>query len=179
MTATMGLTVNCARCHDHKLDPISQEDYYRLTSIFAGVKRSERDVSLAETRDLSQRKQELTEQLLKLRREIAALSGDGWSLADIVGGGDGHGSGNPNQGIDLRDGKPNSAKLGYLQDIPVNRLVAVATRHTHQHPSPVAKYVFIPDGKGAVLIDENRALHGLPPTSGAAWDLIRNGPINS
>lgn len=179
MTATMGLTVNCARCHDHKLDPISQEDYYRLTSIFAGVKRSERDVSLAENRKLSQRKQELTEKLSKLRREIAALSGDGWSLADIVGGGDGHGSGKPNQGIDLRDGKPNSEKLGYLRDIPVNQLVAVATNHTHPHPSPVAKYVFIPDGKEAVLIDENRSLQGLPPTSGAAWDLIRNGPLNS
>lgn len=179
MTATMGLTVNCARCHDHKLDPISQEDYYRLTSIFAGVKRSERDVSPAETQDLSRRKKELTEQLSKLRREMATLSGDGWSLADIVGGGDGHGSGRPGQGIDLRDGKPNSEKLGYLRDVPVNQLVAVVANSTNQHPTPAAKYVFIPDGKGSVLIDENRSVQGLPPTSGAAWDLIRNGPINS
>jgi hypothetical protein len=179
MTATMGLTVNCARCHDHKLDPISQEDYYRLTSIFAGVKRSERDVSPAETQDLSRRKKELTEQLSKLRQQIAELSGDGWSLADIVGGGDGHGSGKPNQGIDLRDGKSNSEKLGYLRDVPVNQLVAVITNKTNQHPSPAAKYVFIPDGKGSVPIDENRSVQGLPPTSGVAWDLIRNGPINA
>jgi hypothetical protein len=32
--AFLGLTVNCARCHDHKLDPISQLDYYRMMAIF-------------------------------------------------------------------------------------------------------------------------------------------------
>ncbi len=34
--AFLGLTVACARCHDHKFDPISQRDYYRLTALFAG-----------------------------------------------------------------------------------------------------------------------------------------------
>ncbi|MDQ6708370.1 MAG: PSD1 and planctomycete cytochrome C domain-containing protein [Acidobacteriota bacterium] len=34
--AFLGLTVQCARCHDHKFDPISQRDYYRLSAIFAG-----------------------------------------------------------------------------------------------------------------------------------------------
>ncbi len=33
-TGLLGLTVNCARCHDHKFDPIPQEDYYRLSAIF-------------------------------------------------------------------------------------------------------------------------------------------------
>jgi hypothetical protein len=32
--AFLGLTVKCARCHDHKFDPISQVDYYRLGSVF-------------------------------------------------------------------------------------------------------------------------------------------------
>ena len=32
---TMGLTVACARCHDHKFDPISQADYYALYGVFA------------------------------------------------------------------------------------------------------------------------------------------------
>jgi len=33
----MGLTVGCARCHDHKYDPISQKDYFRLQSFFVAI----------------------------------------------------------------------------------------------------------------------------------------------
>jgi hypothetical protein len=39
----LGLTVNCARCHDHKFDPVSQQDYYRLAATFAGVRHGERE----------------------------------------------------------------------------------------------------------------------------------------
>jgi cytochrome c553 len=37
LTSLMGLTVQCARCHDHKFDPVLQHDYYRLMSIYQAV----------------------------------------------------------------------------------------------------------------------------------------------
>lgn len=37
--AFLGMTVNCARCHDHKIDPISQKDYYKFLSFFQGTTR--------------------------------------------------------------------------------------------------------------------------------------------
>jgi len=44
-SAFLGLTIHCARCHDHKFDPIPQEDYYRLQAAFAGVAHGERVVA--------------------------------------------------------------------------------------------------------------------------------------
>jgi hypothetical protein len=38
----LSLTVHCARCHDHKFDPITQEEYYGLQAVFAGVDRADR-----------------------------------------------------------------------------------------------------------------------------------------
>ncbi len=39
-TAMLGLTVECARCHDHKFDPITQRDYYALSAFFNSIDES-------------------------------------------------------------------------------------------------------------------------------------------
>ncbi len=45
----LGLSVGCARCHDHKFDPIPQRDYYAMQAFFAGVAYGDRPVRTAET----------------------------------------------------------------------------------------------------------------------------------
>jgi hypothetical protein len=49
-TAFLGLTIGCARCHDHKFDPLSQADYYRLQAFFAAAQPKEVDIATPEER---------------------------------------------------------------------------------------------------------------------------------
>ena len=64
-TAFLGLTVGCARCHNHKFDPISQTDYYAMQAVFAGVNHAERPLPLPE---------EKQQQIAELDRNIAELT---------------------------------------------------------------------------------------------------------
>ncbi|MEM7388021.1 MAG: DUF1549 domain-containing protein, partial [Verrucomicrobiota bacterium] len=45
-TAFLGLTLGCARCHNHKFDPVLQKDFYALQAVFAGVTHGERKMKL-------------------------------------------------------------------------------------------------------------------------------------
>jgi mono/diheme cytochrome c family protein len=45
-TTFLGLTIQCARCHDHKFDPVAQKDYYSLQAVFAGVQHGERELAV-------------------------------------------------------------------------------------------------------------------------------------
>ena len=47
----LGITAACARCHDHKYDPISQRDYYALAGVFASTKYKEYPLAAAEEVD--------------------------------------------------------------------------------------------------------------------------------
>ncbi len=44
----LGLTINCARCHDHKFDPILQRDYYQMKAAFDGVRHGQRSMLTSE-----------------------------------------------------------------------------------------------------------------------------------
>ena len=54
MASFASATVNCARCHDHKFDPISQQDYYALQAVFAGVGKG--DVTYDEDRAIAKQR---------------------------------------------------------------------------------------------------------------------------
>src|SRR4029077_1521369 len=61
----LSLTAHCARCHDHKFDPIPKREYYGLQAVFAGVDRGNRSYSdrhvLEQRAGLSVRQKEITE----------------------------------------------------------------------------------------------------------------------
>jgi mono/diheme cytochrome c family protein len=89
-TSLLGLTVNCARCHDHKFDPIPQEDYYRLTALLtpaynpqawrpvtpfaANIQdRALADIAPAEVAELEQVNRTVDQKVEALKKELADL----------------------------------------------------------------------------------------------------------
>lgn len=81
LNAFCSVTIQCARCHNHKFDPFSQEHYYSLQSVFAAVDRAERVYDTDPK--IEQRRRELTaaqtdaaNKLRKLEKEIADAGGD-------------------------------------------------------------------------------------------------------
>ena len=73
MNSTVSLTVQCARCHNHKFDPIAQEDYYGLQAVFAGIDRAERDYE-PNTKSASKRKSLTADHKKHLRQKQALES---------------------------------------------------------------------------------------------------------
>lgn len=67
-TAFMGLTLGCARCHNHKFDPIRQTDYYSLQAIFAGIRHGDRSIPLTERQ--RQEIAEIDQRLVQLRQAL-------------------------------------------------------------------------------------------------------------
>jgi hypothetical protein len=70
----MGMTVGCARCHNHKFDPIPQKDYYRIQSIFSPARGREYPLLPAHHADaIETERQRIDAQQEPLRRRRAAL----------------------------------------------------------------------------------------------------------
>ena len=81
------LTVQCAQCHNHKFDPISQQDYYSLHAVFAALDRADKtydtDPAIAARRtDLMAKQRELKTQKETLDKQLAATGGRDLELLD-------------------------------------------------------------------------------------------------
>lgn len=75
--AFLGLTVGCARCHDHKFDSFSHADYYRLQAFFAATR--EHDIVLASEKEQAEwkaRTEKLQREIKSLRLTLANLKGE-------------------------------------------------------------------------------------------------------
>jgi len=70
----LGLTVQCARCHDHKFDPVRMDEYYHLTAAVAGVRHGERDITSPQARLAFEKKRaEAQRQIDDLRAALTKL----------------------------------------------------------------------------------------------------------
>jgi len=67
-TVFQGLTLGCARCHNHKFDPITQTDYYALQAIFAGVNHA--DLSLPLLPEQEEERLQLQTVIADLERQL-------------------------------------------------------------------------------------------------------------
>ncbi len=84
----ISVTVHCAQCHHHKFDPISQEDYYSLQSVFAALDRADKkyfvgDVAMtARFNQLDGRQRNLAERKRVIERDAAKEAGEAITKLD-------------------------------------------------------------------------------------------------
>jgi mono/diheme cytochrome c family protein len=171
MTATMAMTVNCARCHDHKLDPITQQEYYQLTAVFAGLQRNDRDLGNEARQQYESEVAQLKSDISEVSLAIGRLEGRAIDLADVVGGGTGFGTGQKGLGLDARTGKTQERPFGDLGNVKPGNYAKV--KHTF------IDGVFVPANGESQITSTALKATGLPTNSGKAWDMIRNGPVSS
>lgn len=85
----LGMTINCARCHHHKFDPIPLDDYYRLRALLSGVDHGTRPwQTAAEEAAFNSKRAPLQSELTRIRERQAALAPKLPGDAQLAAGGE-------------------------------------------------------------------------------------------
>jgi len=71
----MGITIGCARCHNHKFDDITLRDYYSMTAVFQGVEFGSRHPEYSPDHPLQKRGGDLWRQIAAERKTLRAIGG--------------------------------------------------------------------------------------------------------
>ena len=73
--SVMGVTIGCARCHNHKFDPISIKDYYSMTGVFQDIEFGSRFPEFSKDHPRRQRGEAIWKRISTQRRELRKLGG--------------------------------------------------------------------------------------------------------
>jgi hypothetical protein len=70
----LGLSIGCARCHDHKSDPITQREYYAMQSFVAGVEYQDRELTSAEANQAREQAANAKKRIARIETELARFT---------------------------------------------------------------------------------------------------------